>query len=164
MSMIANFVAVDPQQLAALVANPDLVPSFLHPEDAGAEPANYLDIDKAWHAIHFTLNGEELVGEGPLFLVVMGGEGIGDDVGYGPARYLTPAQVKVVAAAVAAIGPDAFNARFDLAALEAADVYPQIWEGDDPEAFEYVLSYYNQLSSFYQSAAKRGDAVLLYLN
>jgi len=48
--------------------------------------------------------------------------------------------------------------------MDAAEIYPQIWESDGPDGLEYVLHYYNQLTSFYQAAAERGDAVLLYLN
>jgi hypothetical protein len=163
MSMIGNFLAIRPDQLTALITEPELVESLLYPED-GAEQANHLDIDKAWHAIHYTLNGSTWEGEGPLSMVILGGEEIGDDVGYGPARYLNPTQVRTVAEALVTVTPQIFSADFNPAALDAAEIYPQIWERDGAEGLEYVLHYYNQLSSFYQSAAERGDAALIYLN
>ncbi len=163
MSMIGNLLAIRSDQLAALIAEPDLVTSLLYPED-GEEQTNHLEIDKAWHAIHYTLNGSTWEGEGPLAMVILGGEEIGDDVGYGPARYLTPVQVKVVAEALAAVTPQVFSANFSPAALDAAEIYPQIWERNGGDGLEYVLHYYKQLSSFYQSAAERGDAALVYLN
>lgn len=163
MSMIGNFLAIRPDQLAALIAEPESMESLLYPED-GAEQANHLDIDKAWHAIHYTLNGSTWEGEGPLSMVILGGEEIGDDVGYGPARYLSPIQVSAVAEALAVVTPQVFIANFNPTALDAAEIYPQIWERDGGEGLEYVLRYYNQLSSFYQSAAERGDAALIYLN
>src|SRR5687768_4410646 len=100
MSMIGNFTAIRPDQLAVLVADPDLVSSFLYPEDGVDKPINHLDIDKAWHAIHYTLNGSVWEGEGPLSWVILGGQELGEDVGYGPVRYLDPTQVKSVAAAL----------------------------------------------------------------
>jgi len=161
--MIGNFVAIPSSQLTALIAEPDLVESVLYPED-GTEPANYLDVDKSWHAIHYTLNGKTWEGEEPLSLVVLGGVEIGEDVGYGPARYLRPEQVQTIAGALSAVTPQNFATQFNPAAMDAAEVYPQIWASDGAEGLEYVLHYYTQLSSFYQAAAERGDAVLVYLN
>ena len=67
MSMIGNLVAVSPEQLQSFMADPGLIVPFLSPDEGGAEPANHLDLDKAWHAIHFTLNGKEWEGEEPFF-------------------------------------------------------------------------------------------------
>lgn len=123
-----------------------------------------LEIDKAWHAIHYTLNGSAWEGEEPLFLTILGGEGIGDDAGYGPARYLAPSQVQEVSRALLAISADRFSEQFSPSAMDAAEIYPQIWVRDGQEGLEYVLWYYNQLVAFYEAAAKNGDAVLSYLN
>ena len=163
MSMIGNFVTVEPDQLDAFIANPKLITPFLYPED-GSEPANHLDVDKTWHAIHYTLNKKAWDGEEPLSLVVLGGQTLGEDVGYGPTRYLSPSQVKAVARALSAVTPEIHSGQFDLSAMNTADIYPQIWESDSAEALEYVLQYYHLLRSFYQAASERGDAMLIYLN
>jgi hypothetical protein len=162
MSMIGNFLAIPPDRLAALIAEPSLVHSLIY-QETGRDPED-LDIDKSWHAIHYTLNGSAWEGDGPLALAVMGGEEIGEDVGYGPARYLDPAQVKAVAAAISLITPQDFSTKFNPAALDAEEIYPEGWDGTGPEALEYVLDYYSQLSSFYQAAAERGYAVISYIN
>jgi hypothetical protein len=53
-----------------------------------------VDIDKAWHGIHFVLTGEVFDGSEPLVNVVMGGVPIGDeDVGQGWARGLSAKKV-----------------------------------------------------------------------
>jgi hypothetical protein len=163
MSMIGNLLAVSAEQLAAIVQQPSLVEALVYPED-GAEKANHLDIDKSWHAIHYMLNGDAWEGEEPFFLVVLGGEEIGEDVGYGPARYLKPDQVKAVASALSSLDLQDFSHRFDPSAMDAAEIYPQSWGEGGSEEREYLLDYFKQLSSFYQSAAQRNDAVLLYLN
>jgi hypothetical protein len=162
--MIGNFLAVSTEKLESLIDDPDQITSLLYPEDDYAVLPNYLDIDKAWHAIHFTLNGKAWEGESPLFDVILGGEEIGEDIGYGPARYLTSAKVKSVAATLACITPEKFKEQFNPKALDAAQIYPEIWVRDGEEGLEYVLDYYKQLQSFYQAAAERGDAALLYIN
>jgi hypothetical protein len=164
MSMIGNFLAINPEQLASLIDAPDQIDSLLYPEEDDAELPNHLDIDKTWHAIHFTLNGKAWEGEEPLFLAIMGGKEIGEDIGYGPARYLTLDQVKSVATALTRIPPETFSKQFNQAALDAAEIYPEIWVRDGDDGLAYVLEYYTQLQSFYQAAAERGDAALLYIN
>jgi hypothetical protein len=44
------------------------------------------EVDKAWHAIHFSLTGDPFEGRIPLNFLVTGGRSIGEDLGYGPLR------------------------------------------------------------------------------
>ena len=164
MSMIGNLVAISPQELETFVAAPDSLPAFLYPDDSVGDPANHLDIDKAWHAIHYLLNGKTWEGEAPLFHTILGGEEIGEDVGYGPSRFLTPSQVKAIASELIGLTPDAVGARFEPTAMDAAEIYPQTWTRDGKDGWEYVRHYYEQLREFYLKASERGDAVLLYVN
>ena len=164
MSMIGNLVAVRPEQLQSLIADPDSIEPFLYSEDGDAEPENHIDLDKAWHAIHFTLNGKTWEGEDPLFFAILGGEEIGEDIGYGPARYLVPQQVKAVSAALLTITPEVFGAKFNHSELAAAEIYPDIWAAEGAESLEYVQPFYDDLRKFYMAASERGDAVLIYLN
>ncbi len=160
MSMIGNFLQLTPAELEALIASPGDVESFIYPDDLEGERG--IDVDKAWHAIHFMLTGEQHEGEPPLSDVVLGGIAIGDDVGYGPARYLTASEVSDVADALESLTRDEFGKRYDAAALTANGIYPQIWTGE--ENLEYVLSWYETLRQYYLDAASRGNAMLQYLN
>jgi hypothetical protein len=164
--MIGNFVAITPQQLAALQADPSQVVGFLYPEDEDEESElpNHLDVDKAWHAIHFLLNGKTWDGEMPWFLAVLGGAEIGEDVGYGPARFLTPQEVKTVAAALSTISAAELAKRYDPKAMDEAEIYPEIWMRDGAEGLEYVQAYFREMVEFYRTAAERGDAALLFIN
>ena len=164
MSMIGNVVAVLPEQLQSFIEDPELIEAFLYPEDGDAEPDWHVDLDKAWHAIHFTLNGKTWEGEGPLFLAVLGGEEVGEDIGYGPARYLVPEHVKAVSAALSAVTPEVFGDQFNPSALAAAEIYPDVWDREGGDGLEYVQPFYIALRNFYMAAAERGDAVLIYLN
>ena len=98
MSMIGNFLQLTPSELDALIANPADVESFIYPDED--ENENCIDIDKAWHGIHFMLTGTQYDGDPPLSNVIFSGVTIGDDVGYGPARYLTANEVAEVAEAL----------------------------------------------------------------
>lgn len=119
-----------------------------------------LDVDKAWHGIHFLLAGnawETTAGAGEA---VLGGEPVGEDAGYGPARLLGPEQVRTVAAALTPITVDTLRSRYDGPALEDAEVYPQIW--DEEDVFDtYLAPNFTRLRDFYRAAADAGQAVLL---
>lgn len=163
MSMIGNYRRITEAKLNELLARPDELSSFLYPED-GPGTVPHLDIDKTWHIIHFLLNGDTWEGAWPLLGVVLGGTEISaEDVGYGPARYLTPAEVEEVASALDAIPPDTLWSRFDADAVRKAEIYPEAWSGG-PEDREYVTDYYSQLRDFFATAAKAKEVVVLYLN
>jgi hypothetical protein len=159
MSMIGNYLRIREARLAELLAHPDTVSDLLYPEeDSGPEMS--IDIDKSWHVIHFLLNGAPWDGEWPLVGAVLGGTELSDeDVGYGPARYLTPAQVREVSEALQLITPDALWARFDADAIRKADLYPQGWEGSVHDQ-EYIAANYLRLQGFFKACAEGHDAVI----
>ena len=102
MSMIGNFLQVSPAELAELISDPSRVESVIYPN--GEENENCIDVDKAWHGIHYLLAGDTWGGDPPLANVVLGGTAIGDDVGYGPARYLTADEVRAIGDALSDFG------------------------------------------------------------
>jgi hypothetical protein len=164
MGMIGYFAAVNQDDLDRLRDDPGLIEEYLYPNDGGDGPPYYVDVDKAWHGIHFMLTGKPEGGAEPLSLAVLGGEEVGDDMGYGPARFLTPEQVRRVAAALEKLSIDEFASRYAPKEMEAAKVYPEvIWLRDEQEALNYVLEKYQQMIAFYQDAAARGDGAILWL-
>jgi hypothetical protein len=182
MSMIMNYRRITPQKMAELQAavesDPDAVGRFLYVEsdqlvsddelekryEAESDTRPYLDIDKSWHAIHFLLTGSAWEGEAPLANTVLGGTELGDeDVGYGVARYLTPDEVREVSEALGAITPEELMQRSSPQEMQAADIYPNIWDRGEDE-LEYVREYYDMLVRFFRGAAEAGEAMLLYFN
>lgn len=162
MSIVLNFAAVTPETLDRFVAAPDELGAFLYPDKAGENPGElFIDVDKAWHGIHFLLCGQAEGGEPPLSDAVLGGTVIDEDLGYGPARFLTAGQVKQVAVALEAIDSATLASRFDPAAMSAQQVYPQMWSAGQ-EALDYLLEAYNRLREFYARAGTSGYAVLLF--
>lgn len=163
MSMVGKYVRVSPGELAELRAAPESIVSFLYPDDL-TPPPNHLDVDKAWHAIHFLLNGRTWDGEPPLFDAVLGGRALSEiDVGYGPARFLEPYEVRVLADALGDVLPEELLKRFDPLVLNEAEIYPHGWSGEQCER-EYVASNYQRLVEFFREAANAGEAIIEYLN
>ena len=120
-----------------------------------------LDIQKAWHGLHFLLAGSIDVTPEPSGQAILGGTEIGDDTGYGPPRYHDAQAVVAIADALASIGTEAVARRYDADALNAADVYPGGWE--DEENRGWLIDAYTDVLAFYRGVAERGNAVLLYL-
>lgn len=130
-------------------------------EEAGKSANEELDLHKSWHCLHFMLTGKvEEKGGTPLGDAVLGGTEIGGeeaDTGYGPPRALTLAQVRAVANALADFPIDQKAQEFDAAAAEKAGVYVA---QHDPEELK---EYFGQLRSFYDDAARKGNAVILWI-
>jgi hypothetical protein len=160
MSMIGNYLEIDEQKLASLYENPETISSVLYEEYS----EQILDIDKSWHGIHFLLTGAQYGGQPPLSNVVFGVMPIGaEDVGYGPAMGTPASTVNAIAEALSAITDDEFRSKFDIAALGAADIYPQIWN-EGQEALEYLVANFRELRDFYMKAAGNGNAVITFIN
>ena len=164
MGMVGCFAALPEARLADLRRDPDSIEEYLYPDDGESDPPNYIDVDKAWHGIHYLLTGTAHGGARPLSLAIVGGEEFGPEVGYGPARFLTSAEVAEVSAALEGLTIDGLSERFDPQDMAAKSIYPDvIWVRDGQEALEYVLESYQQLVVFYRDAAARGDAVIQWL-
>ncbi len=161
MGMVAGFKAVTPDEVNKITLNPDSAMEFIDSEDE--ENSNTADVDKAWHAIHYMLTGRAEGGEKPASLAIFGGVAVGEDLGYGPPRLLKPESVVEVANLLEQITPDELAKRYDPKAMDAANIYPNIWVRDGNEGLEYVLEWYIELREFYMKARNRGDGVLLWL-
>ena len=169
MSMIGEYRRITPNQFddlqEALRRDPYAVFAFLYPEGRSYEkPDPKLTIDKAWHGLHFLLNGDPWEGAPPLVYAVLGGTEIGDDLGYGAVRYLTPEQVKGVAAALDPVQEPEFRSRFNASVFEAAHIYPQGWQASDQSTLDWLWEAFVSVRLFFKDAAHFGDVMLLYLS
>lgn len=159
MSMIGHYLAIPQDELDTLQDEPERI-TFLIDERYADE---VVDLDKAWHGIHFILSDEEFQEEPLLANAIFGVDEIGEeDVGYGPARGTPAAAVRQIAVSLSQVSEEAFREKFDPVALESADVYPQMWEEGD-EALEYLVTYFLVLKDFYARAAEENKAVITYL-
>lgn len=164
MGIACYFVATDKATIKRLIENPDELEDFLFPEDEENEPANLIDVDKAWHGIHYLLTGKTEGGEEPWSSVIFGGEEVGDDIGYGPVRVLGPSEVQKISAALNSLTIETISSRFNAEQMEKDEVYPDgLWVGEGQGALEYVLDNYQNLVTFYANASVSGNGILLFL-
>lgn len=128
-----------------------------------AMDATTLDLDKQWHALHAAITGTLWETGGPGGRAVLGGTEFGEDLGYGPSRLLTAAEVAQVAGELDAIGPEGFAAQIPNDALRSTELYPSGVEWTDPDEREWLESSFDQLRAFYRSAADQGRAVVIVI-
>jgi hypothetical protein len=160
MGMVFEARMITEEQAARLRADDGMVEQLLFEDDGGDDaPGRLVDLDKAWHGIHWLLTGSADETSTPTAWAIFGGSEIGEDFGYGPARLLDPGQVRQVAAALEPIDRATLAGRMDARAMTSASVYPGIW--DEHEVFdEYLGPSYDMLRDFYRRAADEGSAVL----
>ena len=137
------------------------------PQQASADPADELDVDKAWHGLHFLFTGDAWSGDPPLDFIVSGGAEVGDeDVGYGPARAFTSGEVREIAAALDKITRAELTRRFDAARMTELGIYPEIWDRDqaDDDTLEYLLENFDLLKGFVARGSESGRGMLVYIS
>jgi Domain of unknown function (DUF1877) len=125
----------------------------------GGPTEDGLSLEKSWHVLHYLLTGKAEEAPPPLGNAILGGQQIGEDLGYGPARFLTPQAVREVATALNAISKDDLRKRFDLKAMMAAKIYPV----RDQSELRLAQDYFALVSRYYAEAAAAGNAMLLWV-
>jgi hypothetical protein len=123
-----------------------------------------ISLDKDWHLLHFALTGSADQVPGPAGDAILGGEEIGEDLGYGPARLLSGDAVRAVAAHLDRLGAAGIVGGLDLTAIPD-EVYSADFaaEEDPDEVIEELEGMAEALVAFYRSAAAEGKAVVIWL-
>jgi hypothetical protein len=169
MGMTCELRQLNPAYAQKLLHEPDEVLRYYDeasedelPEEAQGED---LDLDKAWHGLHYLLTGTAWGGEAPLNSLLVGGEQVGDEeehaVGYGPARILLPPQVAAFSQALATLSLAEISERFNPIEMTELDIYPSIWDREDEELEEWMLESLAELKNFLQRAVAQQQAVIL---
>ncbi|AOM80024.1 YfbM family protein [Pedobacter steynii] len=163
MSMIGRLLRVTNSELEDYLKDSSLLEDRIYSNE---EDPNSIDIDKAWDGIVYLLTGDSVASsEHPLVQVLFSGQLIDEDqdLGYGPAHYLTPEQVDVLNNEIAGINIERLKQKFDPIRMTELGIYPEIWEEGD-EAFDYLNPFFFNLQQFYTLAAKNGEAIITFLN
>jgi hypothetical protein len=141
MSLIGHVYLLPEARIQALLADPTLLVGAI--DGAYNEPGQgFVDLDKAWQALHYLLTGMPRDGEGPLAFLLKGGTSVGDeDLGYGPARVFQPLEVAAIADALGNVSQRSLLPRFDLKKFEKLEIYPGRWSEVNLRS-DYDLGYY----------------------
>ena len=169
--MICELRQLSPAYAQKLLHNPDEVLQYYEdaieeelPEEAQGED---LDLDKAWHGLHYILTETAAQDEEPWCYLLVGGEQVGDekdhDVGYGPARILMQQQVAAFQQAVASVSPAEVSARFNPVEMTRLDIYPNVWDRQDELLEEWMQESLVELQGFLRRAVEQQQAVIISL-
>ncbi|MCK7556938.1 YfbM family protein [Chitinophaga sedimenti] len=167
MGMIINLLQVGAGELDAILKNPGLLELRLSEKEADYN--GHVDLDKAWDGLLYLLTGYGIMdiekAEQQLAQALFSGQIIDEkqDLGLGPAHYLTPTQVRDVYSRLERITADELRKRFDPGQMSTLKIYPRMWE-DGEEAFDYLSNNFEVMKAFYKSAAEKRNGMITYLN
>jgi hypothetical protein len=160
-SIICNLFLVSSETANRLLEDPATIYETL---DSLDESDADLPLDKSWHGLQFLLTGQPVSGDPPLNFLTEGGTDVGDvDVGYGPARMLNSIEVAALHPALEAFSQSDLEARFDPAAMKAADIYPMIWEDPPDDLKREYSGYLELLKDHVRRAASSNQTLLITL-
>ena len=127
--------------------------------------SDIIDIDKAWHALHFTLAGNAYGGDDDNILsrlVLSGNMLMEGDEEFSP-MLISASDVKAMVPALAALTREDFRERFDVEQMLENDIYPVTEDDDEEDFFDYVWDAVEELREFFEEAAKEDQAVIFYM-
>ncbi|WP_264530055.1 YfbM family protein [Flavobacterium sp. N502540] len=167
MGMIGNLLRASKTKLENYIKDSATLEDDIYNENAPLD-VTIIDIDKAWDGIVFLLTGDSALNspKHPFYKILFSGQIIDNDqdLGYGPAHYLTPEQVIEFSNKISEITTDDLRQKYDPQKMQKLEVYPEIWERDVDEAFDYLNEYFKDIQQFYSDAAKNKEAIVTYIN
>ena len=153
--MIWIAIAAEPNQITQLTQDEkSLISAFFQNKNE-----NRVDLDKAWHGIHFLLTGTAWDTNSLKGQAILGGKEFGSEMGYGRARLLSADEVRKIADILDNENPQAWSKKFDAKKMSAEQIYPDIWD-EGPDALDYLITNFQDLKAFYRKAADNGFAVI----
>lgn len=167
MSMIGNFLRVTPAELTSFLNDSSLLEENVYEEESENGNPNLTDIDKSWDGILYLLTGETMHSgyTHPLAKVIFSEQLIDEeqDMGYGPAHYLTAEQVAEINLALKDISTEVLKQRFDPEKMMELEIYPTIWDERDG-AFDYLNHYFKDVQQVFAEAVNKGQAIITFIN
>jgi len=170
MGMSGYLLRITAEQLQELIDAPFLIEDIIRVDDAEPSPEAIPiggEDGKDWQLFHYLLTGktgkEWNEALGPLGNAIFGGTPIGDDVGYGPADYLTPDEVRATSIALDRLPPAVFVSRYNANELALEEIYPGNWDDAEQVYLNYLAACYEKFRDYYREATRSGDAMLRWL-
>jgi hypothetical protein len=140
------------------------LPADLH---LGEHEGVHVDLDKAWHGIHYLLTGTAWEGTPPLSFLLDGGQTAGDlEVGYGAVRMHVAADVKRIHQQLHALNDRDLRSRFRPDQMMKLEIYPEIWDRppEDDDTLGYLMAYVAVLREQVATTAARGLGLAISLS
>jgi hypothetical protein len=119
-------------------------------------------LGKGWHGAHFLLARTTYEPAPPPGDAVLGGTEIGQDLGYGPLRVMTAAEASRTAQALIQLDLPALARNTSTTDLDNAQIYPGGWPTHD--SLQWLVDCLKDLTAYYQAAAARERAMLLFIS
>jgi hypothetical protein len=141
---------------------PNNVPDLVLSEHEGGDT----DLDKAWHGIHYLLTRTAWEGSAPQNFLLVGGRTAGDlEVGYGPVRLYTAAEVKSIHQHLASVSDAQLRSRFNPQEMMKLEIYPEIWDRppDQDDTLGYLMESLDTLRAFIETATRRSMGIAISL-
>ncbi len=132
-------------------------------DPAAKSTGEVLDLHKSWHGLHWLMCQSVWEGPEPYRSAILGGEEIGEDIGYGPPRLVEPAKVEEVARALSMLSAAQVMKRYDGMAMDRDDVYPGNFAEDGSWKNELRRDY-ERLRKFYEETAAEGGGMLSWID
>ena len=167
MGMIGNLFRVTTKDLQEILKDSSLLEAKVYSEDS--DNANdLLDLDKSWEGIFYLLTGHGIAeieaAKPPLSWTLFSGQIIDEeqDMGYGPAHYISSDQVQQLNKELDKVTIDELRQKYNGKQMDEAGLYPQVWA--EAESLDYIIDYFGQLKEFYKTAEKENKAVITFIN
>lgn len=162
MGMYLHLFQVDPENVDSEWNGARSEPETV--DEAGGNPAGSvpsLSLEKAWHGLHYLMSGSAAEGEEPWNFLLLGGEPLGDDTGYGPPRYFDPDSVRRLNLVLRNLSDEQLWSRFDADTMENEGVYPGIWDEEEADLKEEYLEYFHELKDFMQKLNEHQKGMII---
>lgn len=158
MALVLKVREASESEIQALASNQEAIDLFLDPERSN------LDLDKAWHAIHFLLSGHAYEADGPSGYLMMGGRPLGQvHSDYGPARALSPDEIKELYSVMNAISEQDLRRRYRVEKMK--EIYPGYWEPElNGEDFPYLMYYFKTLKNYLAKLVEDQKGAVVFLD
>jgi hypothetical protein len=138
-----------------------LIKRLIERQRTAAEGDN-IDIDKAWHGLHFLMTGTAWAGDPPLNFILAGGtEVAGDDDS--TTRLYSSNELREINRALKSVDQSQLQSAYNPSAMLNLDIYPGIWQRDT-HAFEYCIDHLAALKRFVTRADQSGLGMVTILS
>ncbi|KPI47640.1 YfbM family protein [Clostridioides difficile] len=162
MGMIGCYIRISEENVLKLQQAEDNLQGLVFGD---MDEDNTISIDKAWHAIHFTLTGCPFGGEDDNIFskLVMSGNVFMEIDGEPPAMLITADDVKKLSEAMDSLEEQKFREKFNISEMLENNIYPVMDDENEEEFFDYVWANLIELKKFIEEAANERQAVIFYI-